>query len=136
MVTLHRAIEQLHRELVVNCTMIESMLSDAVRSLSGSVSVLGDIQELPPLVCQRACSEALSIGLHSPGCVQAIYGHERADYKIVDDEEDSSRLQSLSEDFLAGKDVRDTTPSDAKTYPRKLWLRMPYSMLALSLNQR
>lgn len=67
MVTLHRSIEQLHRELVVICTMIESMLSDAVRSLSESVSVLGDIQELQPLVYQRAirlehkCLELLTL---------------------------------------------------------------------------
>ena len=65
--TLHRSIEQLHRELVVICTMIESMLSDAVRSLSESVSVLGDIQELQPLVYQRAirlehkCLELLTL---------------------------------------------------------------------------
>ena len=52
MVTLHRSIEQLHRELVVICTMIESMLSDAVRSLSESVSVLDDIRKLADVFWQ------------------------------------------------------------------------------------
>ena len=78
MVTLHRSIEQLHRELVVICTMIESMLSDAVRSLSESVSVLGDIQELQPLVYQRAirlehkCLELLTLQLPVASALRRI----------------------------------------------------------------
>lgn len=70
MVVLRKSIEDLHRDLVVSCTLVESMVSDAVRAVSGASGFFEDLNLQGEILHQREsslekqCLELLT--LHQP----------------------------------------------------------------------